>query len=194
MSVSSKQKVILVAIIGILGGVISIDALYMTAKAQLAQHLLEQAWKKSSQEGNAIAPWPWADTKPIAKIRFVAQQQSYIVMQGSSGRTLAFAPGHLSGSTMPGEVGHTIISAHRDTHFSVLERVKIDDLLTVETINNELHSYKIQSISIVDSRTEPLYLEPDKGLLTLITCYPFDALTAGSPYRYRVDASITPSI
>ena len=109
-------------------------------------------------------------------------------MEGSSGRTLAFAPGHLTGTAIPGRFGHTIISAHRDTHFGILDDLMVKDIITLETIDNYKHHYQIMAIKIVDSRTEPLVLEPDKGLLTLLTCYPFDAIEAGSPYRYRVDA------
>ncbi|RLA02798.1 MAG: hypothetical protein DRQ47_06305, partial [Gammaproteobacteria bacterium] len=84
--------------------------------------------------------------------------------------------------------GHTIISAHRDTHFAILEQVQKEDILTIETISNKKIYYKINAIRIVDTRSEPLVLEQENGLLTLITCYPFNAINGGSPLRYRVDA------
>ena len=178
----------IVKIFGFIGFIITIQSLYLPLKAELAQHLLERSWNIAITQNRIIPPWPWADTKPLGRITFLQQQQSFIIMSGSSGRTLAFAPGHLSGSALPGDAGHTIISAHRDTHFRVLETIKINDIISVETVDNEKLLYEISAINIVDIRNEPLILEPDKSLLTLVTCYPFDALSAGSPFRYRVDA------
>lgn len=185
---TSKKVILLSTIIGLTGGAVASHGVYLSAKASFAQYLLEAAWDESVNDGRAIAPWPWADTKPLARIEFKQQNQTFIIMEGSSGRTLAFAPGHLTGSSLPGSGGHTIISAHRDTHFSVLEKSAIDDILTLETLDNHKHYYQIRAINIVDTRSEQLILEPEKGLLTLITCYPFNAIDAGSPFRYRVDA------
>lgn len=186
----SRQNLLypLMGIMGIVGVWLSAQGVYLNVKAQLAQYLLERAWQQSIEAKHPQPPWPWADTWPIAKIEFVKQRQSYIIMQGSSGRTLAFAPGHLTGSALPGGLGHSIISAHRDTHFAILEAVNIDDILIIYTRDNQSYSYQIQSIRIIDSRSEPLRLEPERRLLTLITCYPFDSINAGSPFRYRVDA------
>ena len=185
---ASKKIILLSGLLGLTGGLIAGHGIYLTVKASFAQYLLQQAWEKSQLQGYSVTPWPWADTRPIAQLNFVLQNQSFIIMEGSSGRTLAFAPGHLTGSAVPGSPGHTIISAHRDTHFNILEKLQLQDTLTLETIDKRKIYYKINSIYIVDSRSDPLFLEPEKGLLTLITCYPFDAIEAGSPYRYRVDA------
>ena len=184
----AKPMIIFSTLLGLSGGLIAGHGIYLAVKAKFAQYLLEQAWLESKQLGQAVAPWPWADTKPLARLEFIQRNQNFIIMEGSSGRTLAFAPGHLSGSALPGKPGHTIISAHRDTHFSFLEKLTLDDLLTLETLDNKKHYYKINAIYIVNIRNEPLVLQPEKGLLTLITCYPFDAIDAGSPFRYRVDA------
>jgi len=185
---TSRKVILLSGIIGLTGSVIAGHGLYLSAKATFAQYLLEAAWEDSLNKGRAMAPWPWADTKPLARIEFVRQNQTFIIMEGSSGRTLAFAPGHLTGSSLPGSGGHTIISAHRDTHFCVLEHAAIEDVLILETLDKSKQYYQITKINIVDTRIEQLLLEPEKNLLTLITCYPFDAIEAGSPYRYRVDA------
>ena len=184
----SRKVILLSSILALTGAVIAGHGIYLSAKASFAQYLLQQAWSDSIKEGQGVVPWPWADTKPLARIDFVQQEQTFIIMEGSSGRTLAFAPGHLTGSALPGRAGHTIISAHRDTHFSLLEKSKLNDVLILQTLDKTKYYYEIKAISIIDTRSEPLILEPEKGLLTLITCYPFDAIDAGSPFRYRVDA------
>lgn len=190
MSKVSWKVIILSSLLGLTGSLIAGHGIYIRIKADVAQYLLQQAWISSKQLGYGVAPWPWADTKPLAKLTFVKQNQTYIIMAGSSGRTLAFAPGHLSGSALPGQPGHSIISGHRDTHFSVLEKLQNKEQLVIETLDNKKHHYIIEAINIVDIRSDALVLEPERGFLTLLTCFPFDAINAGSPFRYRIDAEL----
>jgi len=169
------------------------QGIYLNMKATLAQYLLHEAWIESQHKGQGVPPWPWADTKPLARLNFIQQGQSYIVLEGASGRSLAFAPGHLPGSALPGTQGHIIISAHRDTHFNTLQNFSEDTIFTLEDLSSKKYYYQVQEIRIVDTRETPLILEPEKGLLTLLTCFPFDAINAGSPFRYRVDAILLDS-
>jgi len=188
MSKLSINIIVLTILMGIAGSITFGHGIYMRVKADFAQYLLLQAWNESKRLGKPVKPWPWADTRALAKLEFPRQNKSFIIMEGSSGRTLAFAPGHLTGSTLPGDKGHTIISAHRDTHFSVLEDLIANDILTVETIDNRLIIYKVIGSDIVDSSQQSLILQPEAGLMSLITCYPFNALEAGGPLRFRLDA------
>ncbi|RLA04209.1 MAG: class GN sortase, partial [Gammaproteobacteria bacterium] len=94
MLFKKSNKILLAALVsGSMGFMVAGQGVYMAAKASFAQYLMEQAWLESSRQGISISPWPWADTKPMARINFIKQKQSLIVMEGSSGRTLAFAPG-----------------------------------------------------------------------------------------------------
>jgi len=43
---------------------------------------------------------------------------------------------------------------------------------------------------VVDSRNGSLVLDTDVAILTLVTCYPFDAASAGGPLRYVVTARL----
>ena len=165
-----------------------VHALYMPTKALAAQYLLERAWQLSQTTGKLHKPWPWADTVTMGRIHFPAFQQSYIVLSGNSGRTLAFAPGHLDGSKRPGEEGHTVISGHRDSHFAILEHLQIGDELVIETLEGEHHFYEITNRRVVDSRSEQLHLDHNNNRLTLVTCYPFDSIQVAGPLRLRIDA------
>lgn len=49
-----------------------------------------------------------------------------------AGRTLAFGPGHLSGTAPPGAIGNAVISGHRDTHFAFLSALRVGDGIVVE--------------------------------------------------------------
>ena len=185
-----KQRIYGIRLLLLMGLGLLMHGLYIPAKALLAQQLLEKAWQTTQRENKVAKPWPWADTYPIAELTL--PDSTYIVLQGTSGRSLAFAPGHLSGSTAPGKVGHTVISAHRDTHFWALEMLNYEDVITIKSGASEL-SYKVISMRVIDTRTEMLILEPDRALLTLVTCYPFDSVMSGTPLRYRVDARLIKS-
>ena len=112
-----------------------------------------------------------------------------IVLAGDSGRVLAFGPGHRHGSAPPGSSGNSVISAHRDTHFAVLEKVGIGDLVQVENVDGRTSSYRVDSFDIIDEHDLSVTEQRGMDQLTLVTCWPFDALTTGGPQRYVVSAS-----
>lgn len=64
--------------------------LFIPAKAVLAQVLLERAWIAAPKDGKAPKPWPWADTKPIARIKVGDLDVSEIILAGAHGRSLPF--------------------------------------------------------------------------------------------------------
>ena len=96
---------------------------YIPAKAWLAQELMQHAWTRAGEGEARPVPWPWADTWPVARLSAMAGDVNLIVLAGGSGRTLAFGPGHLSASAMPGTAGNSVIAGHRDTHFNFLQHL-----------------------------------------------------------------------
>lgn len=104
---------------------------YIPAKAWLAQELMQRAWLRGSGGAERPAPWPWADTWPVARLTARSGEIELIVLAGGSARTLAFGPGHLSASAAPGATGNTVIAGHRDTHFSFLRDVEIGESLVL---------------------------------------------------------------
>jgi sortase A len=161
---------------------------WIHAKAALAQVLLEHAWQQTIDGDARVRPWPWADTWPVARLRLPRLDASLIVLSGASGRTLAFGPGHTQGSSLPGEMGTSIVSGHRDTHFEVLREVRRGDEVVVERTGGELVRYRVEGLDVVDSRTTGLGADEDGRALVLVTCWPFDALRPGGPWRYVVTA------
>ncbi len=161
---------------------------YIPAKAWLAQELMQRAWTRAGQGVEQAAPWPWADTFPVARLTSNARGIDLIVLQGGSGRTLAFGPGHLSASALPGERGNTVIAGHRDTHFRFLRDLEPGELLSVESTDGRRHVYKVIGADVVDSRRGSLVLDTEHPMLSLVTCYPFESRDAGGPMRYIVTA------
>jgi sortase A len=161
---------------------------WIEAKALLAQQLLEGSWERALAGETRAAPWPWADTWPVARLSFPRQRGSLLVLSGDSGRTMAFGPGHAPGSALPGTAGTAIISGHRDTHFAVLRELAVGDALRVERSDGVTVRYRVSEVAVVDARTDSLRAPPDRAALVLVTCWPFDALSPGGPLRYVVTA------
>jgi sortase A len=161
---------------------------YVPAKAWLAQELMQHAWTRAGEGASQPVPWPWADTWPVARLSAMAGDVNLIVLAGGSGRTLAFGPGHLSASALPGAVGNSVIAGHRDTHFNFLQHLDIGEFLVVETVAGTRHLYEVSHIEVVDARRSSLLLDTEESLMSLVTCYPFDAIEPGGPMRFVVTA------
>lgn len=164
------------------------QGLYIHAKALLAQELLERAWQKTQKGEPRAAPWPWADTWPVARLSVPSQNVKLIVLAGDSGRTLAFGPGHNFGSATVGESGNSFISGHRDTHFRFLEYLQTGDRVYVDTPQGQHKVYRVEQATIVDAGEAWVMNEPQVSRLSLVTCYPFEAIVPGGSQRYIVSA------
>jgi len=174
-------------------GAFAVDAAWIPVKARLAQVLLQRAWA-SAQAGNTDArPWPWADTHPVARLRAPEHGVDLIVLAGASGRTLAFAPGHVSGTAEPGEWGNCVFSGHRDTHFRFLQYVLPGEILTLETPEGRVQRFQVTARHIVYEDDIRVLDDLGDDALTLLTCYPFDAVMPGGPLRFVVRAEPLPA-
>jgi sortase A len=68
--------------------------------------------------------------------------------------------------------------------------MSIGETLSIEEISGLKHLYKVIGIDVVDSRRGSLLLDTEWPMLSLVTCYPFDASVAGGPLRYVVTAKM----
>jgi sortase A len=167
------------------------SGLYIYAKAGLAQVLLHSAWARTQDSGGPSKPWPWADMSPVARLIAPAQDADLLVLSGASGRTLAFGPGLLAGSASPGDPGNSVIIAHRDTHFRFLQRLARGDTLVVEGRNGARRHFQVRRTYVADFRALNIPRDTLQPTLTLVTCFPFDAINPGGPLRYVVVAEGT---
>lgn len=167
------------------------DGAWIHAKATLAQLLIANAWSDVREgQGRVHKPWPWADTWPVARIQYRGDTpRDLYVLAGAQGNSLAFGPGHLFGSALPGETGVSIVGGHRDTHFAFLQDAEIGDELLVTPASGYQQRYVVTEKAVANSLTDPLLAMPYRSQLLLITCYPFNALQSG-PLRYVVTAEL----
>ena len=176
-------------VLAILGLILFGDGAYIHAKAWLAQMLLERAFDSSVATGQAVKPWSWADTWPVARIEVKRIGARAIVLAGTSGQALAFGPGHLDQTVEAGERGVAVYAAHRDTHFRFLRNVVIGDVIEVTRRDGRHFRYRADASSVVrfdDAEIDAV--TPDVELV-LTTCWPFDAMVSG-PERYILHATL----
>ena len=187
-----KRRVVYILSCALLGsGIWQLSgAAYIHAKASLAQVMLRAAWGQTLADGPPRPPWPGADTWPVARLRIVSAKIDALVLANASGHALAFGPTHVAGSADPGAAGNSIIIAHRDTHFRFLQYLSRGDRMTVQTPDGIEHQFAITATYVADSRTTLIDYTTSRPRLTLVTCYPFDAVQPGGPLRYIVEADL----
>ncbi|WP_419174217.1 class GN sortase [Desulfosediminicola sp.] len=174
------------------GGLLICDGMWLRAKALLAQKMLQHAWEETVRTGVAVKPWPWADSWPVARLKVERLGVDHIVLEGDSGEVLAFGPGRLTASSLPGSGGNCILSGHRDTSFAFLQELKEGDVVVMDSMRAEQYRFEVLSARVEEA--VGLYLErPEEPWLTMITCYPFDAIEPGTNQRYVVFARLIKS-
>lgn len=120
-----------------------------------------------------------ADSSVMGSISVPSVDISLPIYHGTSEDVLAAGAGHLEGSSLPvGGIGtHTVITGHRGLPsaklFTDLDRVVEDDYVILKVLNETL-TYQVDTIRIVEPKEkEGLAIDPDKDLLTLVTCTPY---------------------
>ena len=162
---------------------------WIYAKAELAQFLIADAWAQQHGGAGHSRPWPWADTWPVARLQVPELGVDQFVLEGASGRVLAFGPGHVSGTVFPGKAGNSVISGHRDTHFRWLKDLQSGDRILLEGFDGKRVSYRVRSARVVSEQDTWILGDQQETLLRLVTCYPFDAVMPGGAQRYVVTAT-----
>ena len=173
----------------IAGALIAAQALYIPAKAQVAQVLMSSAWEHQLSTGDPARPWPWADFTPAAKLRFPSQHQSVLALTDAAGESLAFGPTLMAASVSPGARGVAVFAAHRDTHFAFLKDVKLGDEIAVDLPEGS-RRFRVTGSQVV--RWDASGIQTHDGgapRIALVTCWPLDARTPG-PMRYVLWAEL----
>ena len=81
-----------------------------------------------------------------------------------------------------------VLAGHRDTHFRFLRELRPGDALELETRRGVRTAYRVAWAGIVHERDTALLGTADTDVLTLVTCWPFDAIRPGGTWRYVVVA------
>jgi sortase A len=168
-------------------------AAYLDAKAKLAAVLIRRAWDQSAHSGEPRAPWPWADTHPVARLRIPRLDYDEIVLDAATPRTLAFGPALLLSGAGLGKPGNIVLAGHRTSWFLPLEAIAEGDTIRIEWFDAHRgglreRAYAVNLIRVVDPHDVTLLAPTSEDALTLVTCYPFGR-SPHSPQRFMVRAS-----
>jgi sortase A len=125
----------------------------------------------SAMLGNPSALRSVATGAPVARLVIPRIGLDEIVVEGVHNAQLAAGPGHLPGSVLPGDEGNSVLSAHRDRHFSALDELAEGDTVITETAGGQPLVWIIRERKIVDRNARALFDTPYPSL-TLTTCWP----------------------
>lgn len=98
------------------------------------------------------------------------------IIEGTSENELSQAIGHLDGTSMPGEIGNSVLAGHRSHTFSRffnrLDELELGDYIYIKT-KDGLQKYEVYEKKIVKP-TDLSVLKPlkEETTITLITCHP----------------------
>jgi len=183
----ARRLALSAAAVAALGGVFIGEAIWIKAKAAVAQVLLDRAFAETVAAGEPVKPWSWADTWPVAKISVPRLKTSAIALAGSSGQAMAFGPGHVERTAEPGGAGTAVYAAHRDTHFAFLGQLVAGDEILVTGAGGHTFAYRVTGTSIVRFDDSGIAADAGGQNLALVTCWPLDGSLRG-PLRYVVHA------
>jgi sortase A len=111
---------------------------------------------------------------------------SMVIVEGAEERDLKLGPGHIRGTSLPGDGGNVGVAGHRDTFFRPLRFIRRDDTITVID-HQRVYQYRVASTEVVRPDNIQVLNPVGHEVLTLVTCYPFDFLGA-APKRFIVRA------
>ncbi len=185
----TRAAILVLVAAGMTGVVLICNGLYIKAKAELSQYLLMRSFSAVLAGDKQARPWPWADFTVAALITVPRLNRSAIVLEGATGQALAFGPALVNGTPNPGDLGTSVIAAHRDTHFEWLKDVQPGDLVTVTTRDGVTSHFRANDGRIAEWNNNGINTTAFGRHLALATCWPFNAQTRG-PLRYILNADL----
>lgn len=154
-----------------------------------------QEWNSSTTHSLAVDPWTGEVGHSTPEYQHYLEQLNILpimarvqvpsvgidlpVYHGTDEHTLAQGVGHLYGTDLPiGGIGtHAVLTGHTGistaTLFDNLIDVSDGDFMAVESLGESL-MYQVTDIQVVlPDQVDTLSVDPDRDLLTLITCTPY---------------------
>ena len=107
---------------------------------------------------------------PVARLIVPSIDLDEIVTEGVGPVELNGGPGHFPGSVLPGDPGNSILSAHRDRHFSRVGELAVGARIRTET-RDQVVEWVVTERRILSRDTPALFAETE-ATLTLTTCWP----------------------
>ena len=132
------------------------------------QRSLLHQWQVSNASGGDRVP---AEANALTRILIPKIKLDAVITEGTSHTALTLGPGHLKDSVTPGDVGNSVIAAHRDTFFRHIYELNAGDDIYVERHGKQFH-YVVTEKRVVQPTDVSVLDNSSEARLTLITCYP----------------------
>ncbi|MBW4050769.1 MAG: class D sortase [Proteobacteria bacterium] len=113
------------------------------------------------------------------------------IYSGTTSAELDRGAGHVEGTAPIDSAGNAAIAGHRDGFFRSLRRIKIGQMIYVETLS-DTRRYRVIETQIVAPSDVSVLAPTVLPSITLITCYPF-YFVGPAPGRFIVRAEFFPS-
>lgn len=129
------------------------------------------------------------DSEAIGVLSVPVLDFSMPICLGATNQHLSDGVAHLSQTSLPigGNNTNSVIAGHRGWYgadfLRYIEKLKIGDEVIVTNLWEEL-TYRVCEIKIIEpAQVEAILIQPDRELLTLLTCHPY---ASGGRQRYLV--------
>jgi sortase A len=83
------------------------------------------------------------------------------------------------GTAAPESTGNVALAGHRDTFFRGVGRVRLKDLIELETAQGK-YEYEVLLVAVVNPNQIEVLESSNQSELTLVTCYPFHYVGAAA--------------
>lgn len=145
------------------------------ATTYFEQRRLAQEWQTQQQrlEAQFVAPnsEPAIVDDGLTRLSIPKINLDAIVVDGTTYKKLKLGPGRMLDTALPGAVGNSVITAHRDTFFRHIYELKKGDEIVVQRSGKKFR-YEVTGKKIVEPTDLSVTKQSKDKRLTLITCYP----------------------
>jgi len=166
---------------------------YASMQLKSAQGLEKKALvqaKKELEKPEITSSQPellFQNGQTIGILRIPIIQKELPIVEGTDDDALKHGVGHYTGTVYPGQKDQILLSGHRDTVFTGLDKLQNGDTIIME-MQHGTFTYAVVSTEIVDANdTTVIRSTAPEEVLTLSTCYPFRYI-GNAPKRYIVYA------
>lgn len=168
-AIAARRRLSLVLMLGGLGLLGYVGSEYWSMyREQQDLHRLWQAQQKAAAASSAPST---AVDDGLTRVSIPKINLDVIVVEGTNHKALRLGPGHLKNTPAPGELGNSVISAHRDTFFRHIYELTKGDRIDV-TRDGHDYIFEVTGKKIVQPDDLSVVKNSADARLTLITCYP----------------------
>ena len=173
----------------VLGAALLVYVMFAYGTMSYQQRQLSARWEKQNVPSKASPPKAEDPREQMTRLSIPSIDLDAIVVEGTSNRQLAIAPGHMTDTVAPGELGNSVITAHRDTFFRHIFELEKGDEIVVRR-GGKTFQYVVEKKFVVKPSETWVVRSSSDARLTLVTCYP-TYYVGPAPERLVVTAKLT---